>query len=148
MSVRVDFYQLSRDPVERVAVMLARKVLQGGGRLLVVSEDPGQRAVIGRELWRGGPEEFLANGEADAPHAARQSILLSDKVEPVNGAGMVLLADGKWRPEALAFERALLLFGAEETATARALWRELDGAEGVTREIHKQDDAGRWRAGG
>lgn len=148
MTTRVDFYQLSRDPVERVAVMLARKVLQAGQRLLVVSEDPGQRAVIGRELWRAGPEEFLANGEADGAHAERQPILLSDRAEAANGARMVLLADGKWRPEALQFERALLLFGAAETGAARALWRELDDAEGVTREIHKQDEGGRWRAGG
>ena len=148
MATRVDFYQLSRDPVERVAAMLARKVLQAGQRLLVVSGDPGQRAVIGRELWRGGPEEFLANGEADAGHAERQPILLSDKVEAANGASMVLLADGLWRPEALQFERALLLFGAAETDAARALWRELDGAEVVAREIHKQDESGRWRAGG
>ncbi|HSM53660.1 MAG TPA: DNA polymerase III subunit chi, partial [Erythrobacter sp.] len=42
MATRVDFYQLSRDPVERVAAMLARKVLQEGQRLLVVSGDPGQ----------------------------------------------------------------------------------------------------------
>jgi len=148
MATRVDFYQLSSDPVERVAAMLARKVLQAGQRLLVVSGDPGQRAVIGRELWRGGPEEFLANGEADAGQADRQPILLSDKVEAANGASMVLLADGQWRPEALQFERALLLFGAAETDAARALWRELDGAEGVAREIHKQDESGRWRAGG
>lgn len=146
--MRVDFYQLSRDPVERVAVMLARKVMQAGERLLLVSGDPGQRAVIGRELWRGGPEEFLANGEADGAHAEHQPILLSDRAEPANGAGMVLLADGHWRPEALQFERALLLFGAAETEAARALWRQLDEVEGVTREIHKQDDSGRWRAGG
>ena len=148
MTTRVDFYQLSRDPVERVAVMLARKVRQAEQNLLVVSADPGQRAVIGRELWRGaGPEDFLANGEADAPHAERQPILLSDRTEAPNGARMVLLADGKWREEALQFERALLLFGAAETEAARALWRELDGSEGVTREIHKQDEKGRWRAG-
>jgi len=147
MSTRVDFYQLSRDPVERVAVMLARKVLQSGKRLLVISDDPQQRTDIRRELWRCGPEEFLANGEAHAKHADRQPILLSDKPEPVNGAEMVLLADGKWRAEALQFERALLLFGARETAAARGLWRELDGAESVTREIHKQDESGRWKAG-
>lgn len=148
LSTRVDFYQLSRDPVERVAVMLARKVMQAGLRLLIVSDNPGQRAVIGKELWRGGPEEFLANGEAGAAHADRQPILLSDKLEPVNGASMVLLADGKWREEALNFERALLLFGAAETEAARGLWRELDEADEVTREIHKQDEDGRWRAGG
>jgi DNA polymerase-3 subunit chi len=147
VTTRVDFYQLSRDPVERVAVMLARKVMQAGKRLLIVSDNPGQRAVIGKELWRGGGEEFLAHGEGDAAHAEKQPILLSDNVEAVNGASMVILADGKWRAETLQFERALLLFGSEETEAARGLWRELDGADDVTREIHKQDESGRWRAG-
>jgi len=68
-------------------------------------------------------------------------------MEATNGARMVLLADGKWRPEAAGFERALLLFGEGDTEAARALWRELDGDSDVTREIHKQDERGKWRAG-
>ena len=145
--MRVDFYQLSRDPVERVVAMLARKVSGLGERLLVVSDDPGQRAVMSTELWRVGPEEFLANGEASAPQADKQPVLFSDKAEAANGARIVLLADGKWRAEALQFDRALLLFGADETEAARALWRDLDGEEGVEREIHKQDERGKWQAG-
>ncbi len=145
--MRVDFYQLSRDPVERVVVMLARKVAASGERLLVVSGDPGQRAVISGELWRAGPDQFLANGEASDSHPERQPILLSDRADAANGAKIVLLADGKWRSEALDFERALLLFGGGETEAARALWRELDGEDGVTREIHKQDESGRWQVG-
>lgn len=148
MSVRVDFYQLSRDPVEQVAVMLARKVMQAGKRLLIVSGNPGQRATISKELWRGGAEEFLANGQADAGRAEEQPILLSGEPKPENGATMIMLVDGQWRADALKFERALLLFGAEETEAARGLWRELDEAENVRREIHKQDESGRWRAGG
>ncbi|MFZ9395312.1 MAG: DNA polymerase III subunit chi [Erythrobacter sp.] len=148
MTTRVDFYQLSRDPVERVAAMLARKAAQGGQRLLVVSGDAEQRTAIARELWRAGPEEFLANGEAEAAHAERQPILLSANVDAANGAALVMLADGQWRADALRFSRALLLFGPAETDAARALWRELDGMDGVTREIHKQDEAGRWRASG
>lgn len=148
MSARVDFYQLSRDPVEQVAVMLARKVLQAGKRLLIVSDNPGQRAAIGKELWRGGgAEEFLANGQADAAHANNQPILLSDSMDAVNGASMVMFVDGKWRSEALKFERALLLIDSEATEAARGLWRELDDAENVEREIHKQDENGRWQAG-
>ncbi len=145
--MRVDFYQLSRDPVERVTAMLARLVLKSGNRLLVVSENPGQRAVISRELWKAGPEEFLANGEADAPGAEQQPILLSDTADAKNAAKMVLFADGKWRGEATAFDRAFLLFGEGETQAARDLWRELDSKEGVERFIHKQDESGRWNAG-
>lgn len=145
--MKVDFYQLSRDPVERVVVMLARKVLETGQRLLVVSEDDDQRIALSRALWKAAPEEFLANGEATATGADKQPILLSAGIEALNGAKMVLFADGKWRAGATSFERALLLFGAEATEAARGVWRELDGAEGVERQIHKQDDSGRWRAG-
>ena len=146
--MRVDFYQLSRDPVERVVAMLARKVLEAGERLLIVSSDADQRADLSKELWRAGPEHFLAHGEAADGQADRQPILLSDMMDAPNGARMVLLADGCWRPEALGFDRALLVFGEGETEAARALWRELDGAVDATREIHKQDEQGRWRAGG
>ena len=85
--------------------------------------------------------------QADAAHAENQPILLSDSMDAVNGASMVMFVDGKWRADALKFDRALLLFGAEATEAARGLWRELDSVEDVTREIHKQDESGRWRAG-
>lgn len=147
METRVDFYQLSRDPVERVVVMLARKVLQSGNRLLVVSQDEAQRARLSKALWSASPEEFLANGEASAPNAEKQPIVTSSEAVAANGAKMVLMADGGWRSEALQFDRALLLFDDAATQAARDLWRELDGAEGVTRTIHKQDENGRWRAG-
>ncbi|WP_394728478.1 DNA polymerase III subunit chi [Altererythrobacter sp. GH1-8] len=145
--MRVDFYQLSRDPVERVTVMLARLVLKSGNRLLIVSENPGQRAVISRELWSAGQEEFLANGEADAEGAEHQPILLSEKVEPRNEAAMVLFADGKWREKAMTFDRAFLLFGEDQKQAARELWRALDSQDGAERFIHKQDENGRWQAG-
>lgn len=145
--MRVDFYQLSRDPVERVAVVLARKVMGVGARLLIAHEDAEMRSAISRELWRAGEDEFLANGEAGEAGADRQPILLGADIDPANQASMVILADGKWRPAARDFDRAMLLFGAGETEAARALWRDLDGEAEVAREIHKQDDQGRWRAG-
>ena len=145
--MKVDFYQLSRDPVERVATMLARKVMGVGERLLIVSADGEQRATISRALWKAGAEEFLANGDASAPGADKQPILLSESPDAKNGATMILLADGKWREEALGFDRALLLFGGDDTQAARNLWRALDSRDGVEKEIHKQDESGRWRAG-
>ena len=147
-ATRIDFYQLSRDPVERVATMLARKVMGVGAGLLIVHSDAEMRATISRELWRAGDDEFLANGEAGQAGAERQPILLSAEIDTVSGASMVILADGNWRSDATNFDRAMLLFGASDTAAARALWRELDGEAEVTREIHKQDENGSWRAGG
>ena len=70
--VKLDFWQVSRDPVEKVVALIAKRVLGEGARVLVVAADPQQRAAIARELWQAGPDSFLANGEADAPGADGQ----------------------------------------------------------------------------
>jgi DNA polymerase III subunit chi len=140
--MRVDFYQLSRDPVEQVVPLLARKALQAGQRLLVVSADGEQRAGISRALWSEGGVHFLAHGEASEAHAARQPILLSETCAAPNEARMVVLADGVWREEAGAFERAFLLFDAAATQAARDLWRGFRSRDTVESHAWKQEDGG------
>ncbi len=143
--MQVDFYQLSRDPVERVVPLLATKVLEGGGRLLVVSSDAAQRAAVSDALWaREGA--FLAHGEAGEAHAARQPVLLSENCASPNGAEIVLIADGVWQKEAAAFERAILLFASDQAGEARLLWTML-GGEGHALRIFKQREDGGWREG-
>lgn len=140
--MRVDFYQLSRDPVEQVVPLLARKALQAGQRMLVVSGDAEQRAAISRALWSEGGAHFLAHGEAGGAHAARQPILLSETCIAPNEARMVLLADGVWREEAAGFERAFLLFDATATQAARELWRSFRARDGIESHAWKQEDGG------
>ncbi|WP_435417098.1 DNA polymerase III subunit chi [Parerythrobacter aurantius] len=140
--MKVDFWQLSRDPAEKVVAMIAARVLGEGERLLVVAADEEQRAMISRALWEAKPETFLANGDASEPHADRQPILLSDACEPVNGASHVIFADGQWRA-ADGFARAFLLFDDATVDAARGVWRSLDGNEGLERAFFRQDD-GKW----
>lgn len=141
----VSFYQLSRDSVERVVPLLAAKAIESGDRLLVVSGDAAQRAALSEALWaREGT--FLANGEADQPHAARQPILLSERCDAANGAGLAILADGVWREDAAGFDRAILLFVPGRTDAARELWSAL-AKSGHALRIFKQDGSGRWREG-
>lgn len=142
---QVDFYQLSRDPVERVVPLLAAKAVGGGHRVVVVSADATQRAELSEALW-AREDAFLANGEGGAAHADRQPILLTDTFTPQNGASVVMIADGSWREEAAAFQRTILLFGAEQTGEARALWPRLQ-AEGHALRIFKQREDGGWREG-
>lgn len=142
---QVDFYQLSRDPVERVVPLLASKALDSGGRLVVVSASSEQRAALSQALW-GREKAFLAHGEAGAPHADRQPVLLAAVCSAPNAAPVVLIADGLWREEAASFERVILLFGADQTGEARQLWTRLSG-EGHALRIFKQQDDGRWREG-
>ena len=144
--MRVDFYQLSRDPAELVVPLIARATRNAGERLLVVSDDDAQLGLIGDALWERAPEAFLANGRADAAHADRQPILLSRQAKALNGARYIVLADGAWRDEAAGFERAFLLFDATGLEGARICWRQLGLRDGVERRFWKQD-GGKWREG-
>ena len=147
MTTRVDFYQLSRDPVDVTVAKLARKVLQSGERLLVICESPEQREALSKTLWEQGGAAFLANGMADAPHADRQPILLSDRCDATNGAKLAIIADGAWREDAAAFERVLLMFDPAGRDAARDLWRRFDPDEAFDNRIFKQTDQGGWREG-
>lgn len=140
--MKLDFWQVSRDPVEKVVVLIARRVLGEGERVLVVAADPQQRAAIARELWQAGPETFLANGEADAPGADLQPILLSGDCAALNGASHVILADGIFF-ETEGFARVFLLFQPDAAPAARAAWRAQDGRADIERAYYAQED-GRW----
>lgn len=140
--MKVDFWQLSRDPVERVVALIAERVLSAGERLLIVSAEEESRKTISRALWDARPDTFLANGFADAPHASRQPILLAASIDAANGASHVIFADGNWR-EPQGFERAFLLFADTTIDAARAVWRSLDGQPGLERAYFRQD-GGKW----
>jgi DNA polymerase III subunit chi len=140
--MKVDFWQLSRDPAEKVVSMIAARVLDQGERLLVVSADEARRKAISKALWDAETGNFLANGDAADPHAARQPILLSERCEGSNGASHVIFADGNWQ-EPEGFERAFLLFDEATLEAARGVWRALDGTDGLERSFFRQDD-GKW----
>ncbi len=139
---RLDFWQVTDDPIEKVVTLIAKRAMAQGERVLVVAADPDQRAAIARALWEGGPESFLANGEADAPGADRQPILLSAEPQAANGASHAILADGTFR-ECPGFARVFLLFPPDLAPAARQAWRAQDSREGVERAYFAQED-GRW----
>ena len=144
--MRVDFYQLSRDPAELVVPLIARATAQAGERLLVVSADDAQLARIDKALWERLPDAFLAHGNAGEKHAARQPTLLAQTCTPENAARYIAFADGQWRDEADGFERAFLLFDDATLGGARACWRMLGEREAVERRFWKQE-GGKWREG-
>jgi len=144
--VRVDFYLLSKDPVEAALPRIAKSVKGAGERLLVVSDDAGQLAALDKALWEQFPEDFLAHGKAGEPHAARQPLLLGGSCAAENDARFVAFADGVWRDEAFAFERAFLFFDNRTIDAARGTWRMLGEREDIERHFWKQE-GGRWVEG-
>jgi DNA polymerase-3 subunit chi len=144
--MRVDFYQLSREPAEGALPLIARATLNAGQRLLVVSADEDQVARIDEALWSRLPESFLAHGSVGKGHEERQPILLSGEPTPANGARYLALADGQWRDAAEGFERVFLLFDQSTIDSARGCWRKLGEREDVERHFWKQDGA-KWVEG-
>jgi DNA polymerase-3 subunit chi len=140
---RVGFYLTGAEPVERVLPLIARAAKKQDQRMLVVAEDEDLLGRLDKALWEQCPEEFLAHGRADAPHAERQPVLLSKECSAANGAALVALADGQWREEAEHFGRALLFFDEGGRDSARAIWRRFDEREDVTREFYELD-GGKW----
>lgn len=144
--MKLDFWQVTSDPVEKVVALIAKRVLGEGARVLVVSADPEQRTAIARALWQAGPDSFLANGEADTPGAEAQPILLAGELAAEtpapNGATHLILADGTFR-DAPGFTRTFLLFPPDAAPAARAAWRAHDGRDDVERAYFAQED-GRW----
>lgn len=141
--MQVDFYHLARSPIERVLPAICEKVLAAGGRLLVVAGES-QLARLDEQLWTYAPDSFLPHGRDKEAH---QPILLSTQPEARNGAANIAIADGKWRDEALGFERAFYFFDSASLDDAREAWRALTRKEGVEPRYWKQDEQGRWVQG-
>lgn len=142
--MQVDFYHLTVTPVERALPGIAVKVVESGGRLLIVSDDEGQRRRIDAALWAWQPDSFLPHAQAGAGDDSIQPVLIGETIDPANGARFVALIDGVWRDEALDFDRAFHFFDADNIAGARLAWKALADRDGIERRYWKQDENGRW----
>ena len=143
--MQVDFYQLTRDPAEKVLPPIAQRVLDGGGRLLVVG-DGAQLDSISAALWAFKPDSFLAHIKTGEGDDSQQPILLSTEAVTSNSAKFIALADGVWRDEGLEFDRVFYLFPPSHIDNARAAWRLLADKDNIERRYWKQD-GGKWVQG-
>jgi DNA polymerase-3 subunit chi len=141
--VLVDFYQLGPASPEQVIPLLASKIVDADGRLIIVAEDQAWLAKLDRLLWSDDPNSFLPHGLAGGADDARQPILLSTSEDAPNQARNMLIADGKWRDSSLTYDRAFFLFGEPEVEDARLAWKLLSGREGVERR-YWANNAGKW----
>lgn len=140
--MQVDFYHLTRQPLEQVLPRLAERVVGGGGRLLIVSGDAAQRAALDRLLWDYAADSFLPHAQAGGGNDAAQPVLIAGEPIGHNAARHILIADAVWRDEALGFDRAFHLFDESVIAEARAAWKGLGGRDGVERRYWKQGARG------
>lgn len=140
--MQVDFYHLTRRPIDRVLPRIAERVLAGGGRLLIVADDPAQRAMLEKALWSYAADSFLPHAQSGAGDDSAQPVLIASAPAAANAARHIALADGIWRDEALAFDRAFHFFDDTQIDAARIAWKALADRAGVERHYWKQTDSG------
>ena len=141
----VDFYQLSATPLERVLPRICERLLETGERLLIVAA-PEQLDRLDQLLWTYKADSFLPHAKGSAASPECQPILLAADPSAPNGAHNVALADGKWRDEALQFDRTFYFFDTGGVEEARQVWRQLAGKEGLERRYWRQEN-GKWVQG-
>lgn len=142
--LRVDFYHLTRTPIEAVLPKLLEKILASGAKALVHGQD---RALLDRldtALWTYEPTAFLPHDKAGEAGEADQPVLLSTGIAAANDATMLVIVDGHWPGDAaLGFDRTLYLFDDATLDEARRTWRSL----ACDRHYWKQTEAGGWVEG-
>lgn len=140
--MKVDFYHLTRSPLDRVLPRIAQRLHDDGERLLLLSDDADQRRHLDILLWTYAPDSFLPHAEAGVGDDACQAVLIASEPTDANAARNVAIVDGRWRDEALAFDRAFHFFGEDHIAAARAAWKGLADRDGVERRYWRQGDGG------
>ena len=143
-AVQVDFYHLTLMPLERALPQIAEKVVANGARLLIVAAEVEQRAMLDRLLWSYAPASFLPHAQLGGAEDARQPVLIAEALDAANNARHVALVDGRWRDDALDFDRVFHFFAEDQIGAARAAWKALADRPAVTRRYWKQNDSGRW----
>src|SRR3546814_11431851 len=84
-ALRVDFYHLTRTPVESVLHRLLEKVVSGGERALVVAGDAGLLARLDEQRWRFEPASFLSHRFAAGGDEVTHTILPAPPARARNG---------------------------------------------------------------
>jgi DNA polymerase-3 subunit chi len=142
------FYQLHRQPIERVLPTLLEKSLERGWRVVIQAASEERIEMLDAHLWSYRDDSFLPHGIWREAGDREQPVLLTVDDHNPNGATVRFLIDGARMPaDASSYERIVLLFDgqdAESLDDARARWSEAK-QNGFDVTYWQLDEAGRWR---
>lgn len=142
------FYQLQRQPIEKVLPILIEKSLERGWRVAVQSSSEERIEALDALLWTYRDDSFLPHGTYKESTATDQPVLLTVNGDNPNGAAVRFLIDGSPTPaDAAAYHRVVLLFDGEDPDAledARKRWRDAKG-RGFDVTFWQVDERGRWQ---
>ena len=125
----IGFYHLTRTPLDQALPRLLGRVLESGGRAMVLCGGPERVAALDAALWLCSDPDWLPHGTARSGNAELQPIWLTEEDAPAsgapNGARFLFLLDGAESARLDRFDRVLDLFDGNDEAAldaARRRW--------------------------
>lgn len=142
----VNFYQLSKNPVEKALPALLEKVLASNGRAVIIAGSDERLEHLNKSLWTFPQQSFLPHGTKADGNVESQPVYLTTADENPNGANMVVLLDGMMTADLEKYDKCLILFdGLDEVSLKmhRGLWKDLKAAN-HNMAYYAQTDKGGW----
>ncbi len=148
------FYHLEHMSLEQLLPTLLEKSLARGWRVVVQGGSRQRLEALNMLLWTYRDDSFLPHGMREDGHAERQPIYLTEGDDNPNGAGVRFFIDGAPIGDLAAlgtYDRSVYIFdGADPgaVAAARAAWKNISRAPGLTATYWQQTPQGRWQKKG
>lgn len=127
---RVDFYHLTKAPLEQVLPKLCEKAYSTKMKIKILLGTDERVEFINSLLWTYSEESFLPHGSKKDGFVEEQPIFISTNNENENNAKILILADGGYiESDALNnYERILNIFDGnndEALNKAREYWKDI-----------------------
>ncbi|GAA0584288.1 DNA polymerase III subunit chi [Craurococcus roseus] len=123
----IGFYHLTRTPLDQALPRLLGRVLESGGRAMVLCGGPERVAALDAALWLSPDPDWLPHGTKRTGNAELQPIWLAEEDAPAegapNGARFLFLLDGAESARLDRFDRVLDLFDGNDEASLAAARR-------------------------
>jgi DNA polymerase-3 subunit chi len=131
----IGFYHLTRTPLDQALPKLLGRVLESGGRAMVLCGGPERVDALDAALWLFSDPDWLPHGSKRSGNAELQPIWLAEDDPPdagaPNGARFLFLLDGAESARLDCFDRVLDLFDGNDEASlasARRRWAAVKAA--------------------
>lgn len=150
MTAEVRFYHLTRKSLETALPEILTKIVERGGRAVVLGGSAERIEALDQHLWTFRPDSFLPHGAARDGFAEDQPIFLTWKDENPNGARTLVVVDGVETAAVDEFDLVCDLFdGNDEEAVGRARERwKAHKTAGRALTYWRQTERGGWERGG
>lgn len=142
----IQFYHLTSSPLVKALPKLLERAFASGYRACVAAESDDVVEQLNKLLWSYDPDSFLPHGSDKDNQPEKQPILLSTSTEPLNGANLLVITDGR-KIDSHRFERILDIFDGNDpqaTNSARERWKEYKNS-GYEVAYYSQSAQGGWQ---